>query len=198
MSKALIIVDIQNDFLPGGSLEVPSGNEIIDWINEILPQYELIAVTQDWHPEGHISFASSHSGKRPFDKTEVHGEPQVLWPDHCVQGSPGAGFPGSLDLRPVAAIFRKGMDPEVDSYSGFFDLGRRQTTGLADWLKGMGVREVHICGLAAEICVAYTARDAVEQGFETSILEHGTRYLDEEAYEKCKADLKEDGVRFIS
>ncbi len=198
MQKALIIVDIQNDFLPGGSLAVPSGNEVIAWINEIQPRYDLVAATQDWHPPGHVSFASSHEDKEPFDKIEVHGHPQVLWPEHCVQGTPGAEFPAELDLQQVAAIFRKGMDPEVDSYSGFFDLGRRQSTGLADWLKGMEIDEVHICGLAAEICVAYTARDAAEQGFATAVLERGTRSIDQKDYEQGKADLEEAGIQFFS
>ncbi len=194
--KALILVDVQRDFMPGGSLPVENGDRILPVINRSLTRYPLVAVTQDWHPPGHLSFASSHKGRAPMDVIDLDGLEQVLWPDHCIQGTEGAGFPDELNLNPVTAIFRKGMDREVDSYSAFFDNGHRHKTGLAEWLKAMGVDTVHIAGLAAEVCVAYTARDAVEAGFGVAVVEDGTRPLSEEAFEKVKAELGARGVRF--
>lgn len=195
--KALILVDIQRDFLPGGNLPVENGDRIVPVVNSILPYYPLIAITQDWHLPGHLSFASSHRGREPLEEIELNGLQQTLWPDHCIQGSSGAEFPGELNLNPAAAIFRKGTDPEVDSYSGFFDNGRRHKTGLADWLRGMEVDEAHIAGLAAEICVAYTARDAIELGFRTAVVEDGTRALSSEDFKSVLEELKSKGVRFI-
>ena len=195
--KALILVDVQRDFMPGGNLPVEHGDRIVPVINTIVPHYPLVAVTQDWHPPGHRSFASAHPGHEPLDKIELNGLRQILWPDHCIQGSTGAEFPDSLDLKPAVALFRKGTDPEVDSYSGFFDNGRRHRTGLAEWLRGMEVDEVHIAGLAAEICVAYTARDAAELGFRTTIIEDATRALSDDDFQAVKDELTEKGVRFI-
>jgi nicotinamidase/pyrazinamidase len=131
---ALIIIDVQNDFIPGGSLAVPGGEEIIKIINELQSEFSLVVATQDWHPANHKSFASNHSGKRVFEKVDLHGLEQLLWPDHCIQGSKGAEFHKELDMRKVEAIFRKGMDAEIDSYSGFFDNGYRKSTGLAGYL----------------------------------------------------------------
>ena len=195
--RALILVDVQRDFMPGGKLPVEHGDRIVPVINTIVPHYPLVAVTQDWHPRGHRSFASTHPGHEPLDEIELNGLPQILWPDHCIQGSAGAEFPEALDLNPAAAIFRKGSDPEVDSYSGFYDNGRRHRTGLAEWLRGMDVDEVHIAGLAAEICVAYTARDAAELGFRTTVIEDATRALSEDDLQAVKGELIEKGVRFI-
>lgn len=196
--KALILVDVQRDFMPGGKLPVEQGDRILPVINAVMAQYPLVAITQDWHPPGHRSFASSHPGHEPFDQIKLDGLDQTLWPDHCLQGSEGADFPDELDLRPAAAIFRKGIDPAVDSYSGFYDNGHRRSTGLADWLRGMEVDEVHVAGLVAEICVAYTARDAIEEGFATTVLEDATKALSQDDYATVKEELSAKGVRFAT
>lgn len=193
--KALIIVDIQKDFLPGGTLAVPEGDDVIPVVNRLAEDYPLIAATQDWHPPGHLSFASSHEGRKPFETVELDGLEQILWPDHCTWGSTGAAFPKSLDTGRVAAVFRKGMDPRVDSYSGFFDNGHRHKTGLAEWLRGMEVDALDIVGLAAEVCVAHTARDAAALGFATTLLTDGTPALSEDDFAKTLDDLRAKGVR---
>ena len=194
--KALILVDVQRDFMPGGNLPVDEGDRILPVINRCVERYPLVAVTQDWHPPGHLSFASSHEGRKPMDVIDLDGLEQILWPDHCIQGSEGADFPEELNLNPAAAIFRKGTDRKVDSYSAFFDNGRRHKTGLAEWLRAMDVDTVHIAGLAAEVCVAYTARDAAESEFDVAVVEDGTRALSEEDFGKVKKELEEKGVRF--
>lgn len=194
--KALILVDIQRDFLPGGNLPVENGDRILPVVNDLLPHYPVIAVTQDWHPPEHRSFASAHEGREPLEEIEMDGQTQTLWPDHCIQGSEGAEFPDELDLRPVEAIFRKGTDPEIDSYSGFFDNDHRRKTGLAEWLRAKEVDEVHIAGLAAEVCVAYTAHDAADLGFRTTVVEDATRALSSDDFEKARKELEEKGVRF--
>ncbi len=187
--KALIVVDLQNDFLPGGSLAVPRGEEIIPLVNKIQEKFDLVVATQDWHPKNHLSFASNHPGKQPFEVIDLNGIEQVLWPDHCVQGEKGAEFSRNFDDRRVEAIFRKGTDPSIDSYSGFFDNGRKKSTGLADYLRGRGVRQVYVCGLAAEFCVLYTALDAIELGFETYYLEDVTRSLSQEGFKQAKEQI---------
>lgn len=196
--KALILVDVQNDFMPGGPLEVPDGDAILPVVNRVAETYGLVAVTQDWHPADHASFASQHPGNGPFDRIELDGLEQTLWPDHCVQGSEGADFHMDLNTNPVAAIFRKGMDRRIDSYSGFFDNGRKRSTGLDAWLRGKDVKEVHIAGLAAEICVAFTAADACQCGFDTVVLRNGTKPLDPSAWEKKADELRAQGVRIES
>lgn len=195
--KALIIVDVQRDFVPGGALPVPGGDKIVPVINRLQPQYELVVLTQDWHPPNHLSFASNHPRRRPFETIELDGLQQVLWPDHCVWGSPGADFAEGLDTTRAAAVFRKGMDPHVDSYSAFFDNGRRRKTGLGDWLRGMGVTEVHVVGLAADYCVAYTARDAAELGFQTVIIEDATRPISPAGFARMTEELRKCGVRVV-
>lgn len=195
--KALIIVDVQKDFLPGGNLAVPNGDEVIAAINKIVEGYPLVAVTQDWHPLGHLSFASSHAGKQPLDTIELNGLQQVLWPDHCVWNTEGSEFAEGLNLGPAVAIFRKGVDPEIDSYSGFFDNGRKRKTGLGDWLKAMDVDTVHVAGLAAEYCVAFTAIDAAALGFDTSVLTEATRSLSESDFEAMKRTLLVKGVKVV-
>ena len=192
---ALIIVDVQRDFLPGGALPVPEGDAIIPRLNCLQPHYPLVALTQDWHPPEHLSFAANHPGCRPLEVVELDGLAQVLWPVHCVWNSPGAALAEGLDTGRAAAIFRKGMDARVDSYSGFFDNGRRRKTGLGDWLRGLGVDEVHVAGLAADYCVAYTARDAAELGFRAAIVEDATRPISAEGFARIAAELRQRGVR---
>ncbi|UGU18280.1 bifunctional nicotinamidase/pyrazinamidase [Sinomicrobium kalidii] len=196
--KALLVVDVQNDFLPGGSLAVPHGDEVIPVINALQSRFDLVVATQDWHPGGHLSFASAHPGKNPFEITDLYGLEQVLWPDHCVQGSEGAEFAAALEKNRIAAIFRKGMHPEVDSYSGFFDNGRRYATGLTSYLREMNVTEVYVGGLAADYCVYYTAKDAAIEGFETHYITNATRHIASDSYEKAISDLREIGVHLIT
>jgi nicotinamidase/pyrazinamidase len=191
---ALLIVDVQHDFLPGGALPVPDGHAILPVINRIQARYDLVAVTQDWHPPDHLSFASQHRGLKPLDTVELDGSQQVLWPDHCVWNSPGAALAPELDCARVSAIFRKGMDRRIDSYSAFFDNGRQRKTGLAEWLRAHNVRHVHVAGLAADFCVAYTARDAADLGFQTAILEDATRPISNDGFAEIATDLRARGV----
>lgn len=199
--RALILVDIQNDFMPEGALPVPHGHAVMPVANQLSPRFGVVAATQDWHPPGHVSFASQHAGKEPFDEVDApHGLRQTLWPDHCVQKSQGAQFVEGLDLGPVQAIFRKGTDPTIDSYSGFFDNGHQRTTGLADWLRAFHVTEVYLVGVAADVCVYYTGRDALELGFATNVVEDGTRGVEATAGDVARAfdALREGGARILS
>lgn len=195
--NALILVDIQNDFIPGGSLAVPSGDQIIPLVNELLQSFELVVATQDWHPRHHKSFASNHTGKKPFEKILLHGLDQVLWPDHCIQGTFGAEFSAKLKMDKVEAVFRKGMDPEIDSYSGFYDNGHKRSTGLAGYLRERKVTKVYICGLAADYCVSYTAKDALKENFETYIIEDATRPIDPKGFEMAKDEILSSGGQII-
>ncbi len=195
--KALILTDIQYDFLPGGALAVPEGDSIIPTINALQKHFTLIVATQDWHPRHHLSFASAHAGKTEFDTTMLGDTEQILWPDHCVQGSKGAELSNALSLDRVAAIFRKGMHPEIDSYSAFFDNEHKNSTGLSDYLKGKGVDEVYIVGLAGDFCVAFTALDAIREGFKTIVIEDATKPIDYKGFEKIKSDIVGMGGIFI-
>lgn len=202
--RALILVDIQNDFMPTGALPVPKGDEVIAAANALLGRFELIVATQDWHPPRHGSFASEHEGRSPGELIDLNGVPQVLWPDHCVQGSGGAAFAEGLDVGPVTRVFQKGMDPEVDSYSGFFDNGssdgERHATGLGDWLKERGVEDVFVCGVATDYCVKFTALDAAGLGFRTHLIEDACRgvELNEGNVEGALSELREAGVVVVS
>ena len=196
--KALLVVDIQIDFIPGGSLAVPGGNEIISIVNKLQQQFDVVAATQDWHPGNHKSFASNHKDKNTFDIIQLHRLEQVLWPDHCVQGTKGAEFSKELNMNKVEAIFRKGTDPEIDSYSGFYDNEHRKTTGLADYLKGKQATEVYIAGLAADYCVYYTAKDALLEGFMTYIIEDAVRAINVEGFKKAKEDILSKGGKIIN
>lgn len=175
-STALILVDVQPDFMPGGALPCHEGGDLIEGINHLLHQrrFRHVVATQDWHPRRHISFASSHPGRTPFEQIELYGQTQTLWPEHCVQGTPGAELHGAIDWSTLDAVIRKGNDPAVDSYSGFRENhgphGRRPSTGLAGWLRERGVDEVVVCGLARDVCVLWTAQDAVALGFKASLL----------------------------
>jgi len=177
MATALIVVDLQHDFLPGGALAVPGGDAVIGPINRLIRTggFDRVVATQDWHPPGHRSFASQHPGREPFDTLIVDGAEQLLWPDHCVQGTRGAELTDAADTHAYAAVFRKGMDPAADSYSGFFDNARRHDTGLAGYLRGLGVEAVTITGLAADVCVKFTALDAAAHGFRVTVPRPTTR-----------------------
>jgi nicotinamidase/pyrazinamidase len=194
--KALILVDLQNDFLPGGALAVPEGDRVIPVANRLLDAFPLVVATQDWHPANHGSFAANHPGQKPFDQVDLGGLPQTLWPVHCVQGTPGAELAPGLDRSRIARIFQKGTDPEIDSYSGFFDNGRRKATGLGDWLKEQGVTEVFVCGLATDYCVKFTALDAVALGFRTHLVLDACRgvKLRPHDVEEAVAEMRRAGV----
>ncbi|WP_207493743.1 bifunctional nicotinamidase/pyrazinamidase [Aridibaculum aurantiacum] len=196
--KALILVDIQNDFLPGGKLAVPHGNEIVATCNQLQQYFDVVVATQDWHPADHKSFASQHEGRAPFDVIDLDGLQQTLWPDHCVQASEGAEFSKELEMEKVEAIFRKGMESTIDSYSGFYDNGHRKTTALADYLRGKKVTDVYVVGLAADFCVYFTAKDALAEGFATFIVEDGTRPIDMAGFEAAKDDIRSKGGSIIS
>jgi nicotinamidase/pyrazinamidase len=173
--RALVVVDVQNDFCPGGALAVTDGDAVVPVINALLPRFPLVVATQDWHPAGHASFASSHPGRKPLDVIELNGIPQVLWPDHCVQATPGADFHPELERQFFRAIIRKGTDPRVDSYSAFRDNHREHPTGLASLLRELGVGHVVIVGLTTDYCAAASARDAIELGFSAEIWLPATR-----------------------
>lgn len=195
--KALIVVDIQNDFLQGGSLAVQGGNEIIPVINSIQEKFDLVVATQDWHPKGHKSFASQHSNKSVYEKIDLNGIEQVLWPDHCVQGTVGAEISSELNQNKIEAIFRKGMNTTIDSYSGFYDNGKLKCTGLGDFLKGRGVKEIFVCGLAADYCVYFTAKDALELGYTSTIIENATKAIDVSNFENIKRNFIQSGGNII-
>ena len=173
--KALILVDIQNDFIPGGALEVPRGDEVIPVANRVQKRFDLVVATQDWHPANHGSFAANHPGKKPGDVIELSGLEQILWPVHCVQNTTGAEFAPELDTGNIKKVFQKGTDPAIDSYSGFYDNGYRKATGLGDFLKAQGVSDVYVMGLATDYCVKFSALDAVKLDFNTFLIEDGCR-----------------------
>jgi nicotinamidase/pyrazinamidase len=176
VKRALVLVDLQNDFIPGGSLAVREGDAVIPVANAVQKKkFDLILATQDWHPKDHGSFASNHRGKHPGDMIELGGLQQVLWPDHCVQGSRGAEFHPVLDRARVTKVFRKGTDKEIDSYSTFFDNAHRKSTGLGEYLQEQKVTDVYLLGLATDYCVKYSALDAVKLGFKTHVVIDGCR-----------------------
>jgi nicotinamidase/pyrazinamidase len=167
--EILIIVDVQNDFCPGGALAVPQGDKIVPMINRLAAEFAHVVLTQDWHPRGHASFASSHPGKQPFDTIDVSYGRQILWPDHCVQGTGGADFHPGLDVPHAELVLRKGFRAAIDSYSAFFENDRRTATGLAGYLKERGFERITLCGLATDFCVSYSAIDGRHAGFEVTV-----------------------------
>lgn len=195
--KALIIVDLQNDFLPGGALEVPLGDEIIPLVNKMQEEFSLVIATQDWHPASHGSFASKHKNKQIFDKTTLGGVEQILWPDHCVQGSFGAELSSSLNTNKIEGFFRKGTDPGIDSYSAFFDNGKKKSTGLTGYLKEKNITDVYLCGLAGDVCVAFSALDALEVNFNTFFIKDATRPIDKAGFYEMINKIKEKGGKVI-
>lgn len=178
MTAALIVVDIQNDFLPGGALAVPRGDETVAIANRLMPLFPTVVLTADWHPADHSSFASQHAGKSPYDVVPMPYGNQVLWPDHCVAGTSGADFAAELETVRAHAVIRKGTDKNCDSYSGFLAADRKTPTGLAGYLKSRGVTTVFVCGLATDFCVAWTAQDASAAGFKTYLIEDASRAID--------------------
>jgi nicotinamidase/pyrazinamidase len=196
--KTLVIVDVQNDFMPRGPLEVPGGNLIVPVINKILPGFDLVVATQDWHPVNHKSFASNHNGKKPFDVINLHGILQTMWPDHCIQGTAGANLHKDIDSKKIAAIFRKGMDPEIDSYSGFYDNSHKLSTGLSGYLKEKGASQICFCGLASDICVYYTILDSLLEGFSPTLVEDASRPLYPDKFDDVKCELAKLGVHIIT
>jgi len=173
--QALLLIDIQNDFLPGGALAVPSGGDVIAVANDLMPKYEAVIATQDWHPADHLSFASQHAGKQVGDVVQLAGLAQILWPDHCVQNTAGAEFAADLNKSRIQHVVQKGTDRNIDSYSGFFDNARRKATGLEGYLRAHGIDTLHIVGLATDYCVKATALDAIDLGFRTTLLTAGIR-----------------------
>jgi nicotinamidase/pyrazinamidase len=197
--KALILVDIQNDFVTGGALAVPQGEKIIPIVNQLIPKFDMIIATQDWHPANHGSFADNHQGKNIGEVIDLHGLSQILWPIHCVQNTKGAEFVKELNTAKIQKVFVKGTDNTIDSYSGFFDNGHKKSTGLGDYLKEKGVSQVYVCGLATDYCVKFTALDAKQLGFETYLIEDASKgvNLQPTDVENAIADMKKVGVRVV-
>jgi nicotinamidase/pyrazinamidase len=197
--SVLIVTDVQNDFCPGGALPVPGGDEIVPVINRLMDRFEIAVASQDWHPTGHISVASTHPGKKPFDTIQLDGEEQILWPDHCVPATWGAEFHKDLDIKPIVLVVRKGWHLGVDSYSTFYENDHRTPTGLGFYLKGLGVRNVYLTGLAQDFCVYFSAKDAIALGFETFMVEDATRGLDQPpgSLRAKMEELSAGGLRII-
>jgi nicotinamidase/pyrazinamidase len=197
--KALIIVDVQNDFCPGGALAVRDGDLVVPIINDIAPHFDLVVATRDWHPRNHGSFADNHAAKNVGDVIELHGLPQVLWPVHCVQRTSGADFVASLNTSKIARVFQKGVDPDIDSYSGFYDNGHRRSTGLGEYLKEKGASEIYVAGLATDYCVKFTALDARQLGFRTYLIEDACRgvELGEGDVRRAIEEMRAAGVEVV-
>ena len=198
MKKALLVIDVQNDFCPAGALEVAGGNEIIPYINEEMAKYDCVVLTQDWHPKGHSSFATSHEGKNPLELIKMPYGDQVLWPDHCVQGSKGAEFHPDLNIEQANAIIRKGSNPFIDSYSAFFENDKKTPTGLDGYLKSLEIEKINLVGLATDFCVNYSAQDAANLGYKVSVLEKMCRAIDlNGSLAAAKSEMQNCGVEFI-
>ena len=196
--KTLLVIDVQNDFMPGGALPVPDGDTIVPVINSIQDKFDLIVATQDWHPKAHSSFAVNQEGKSDFDSIEWRGQMQTLWPEHCVQSSKGAELHSELDTTKYEAIFRKGTDINIDSYSAFFDNNHLKSTGLTSYLKEKGATQLYFCGLASDICVYFSVRDAVKEGFECYFIEDASKALNTETFETIKTEMIAMGVHIIT
>ena len=195
----LIVVDVQNDFCPSGALAVPGGGEVATIASRLGSRFANVVLTQDWHSEGHLSFASSHQGKSPYETIDMPYGPQVLWPDHCVQGTDGAAFHADLDIPHAAKIIQKGFRPEIDSYSAFFDNDRQTPTELSEFLRGRGWSRVFLCGLATDFCVHYSALDARAEGFETAVIIDACRAIDlDGSLGAAMAAMDEAGVAVMS
>ena len=197
--KALVVIDPQNDFCPGGALAVAEGDSIMQPINEMMGAFDLVILTQDWHPQGHSSFASSHGGAAPFSLTDMAYGPQVLWPDHCIQGSDGAAFHPALDTVRADAVIRKGSNPVVDSYSAFFENDKATATGLAGLLRDRGCEDLTMVGLATDYCVAWSALDGVANGFRVEVRLPACRAINlDGSLDKSLADMRAAGVTLMA
>jgi nicotinamidase/pyrazinamidase len=197
-ASALLVIDVQNCFLPGGSLAVKDGEQVVPVINRIAKGFANVVMTQDWHTAGHISFASSHAGKKPFEIIDLAYGKQVLWPDHCVQGTDGASLSKDLSIPQAGLVIRKGFHKEVDSYSAFTEADRKTTTGLAAYLKARKLKRLFVAGLATDFCVAWTALDARKAGFETYVVEDACRGIDTQgSLAKAWTDMAKAGVKRI-
>ncbi|NDA29892.1 MAG: bifunctional nicotinamidase/pyrazinamidase [Alphaproteobacteria bacterium] len=198
MKTVLLVIDVQNDFCPAGALAVVGGNEIIPHINEEMAKYDCVVLTQDWHPKGHSSFATSHEGKNPLELIKMPYGDQVLWPDHCIQGSKGAEFHPDLNIEQANAIIRKGSNPFIDSYSAFFENDRKTSTGLDGYLKSLEIEKISLVGLATDFCVNYSAQDAANLGYKVSVLEKMCRAIDlNGSLAAAKSEMQDCGVEFI-
>ncbi len=197
--RALLILDVQNDFLPGGPLAVPRGDEVIPVINELMDQFSLVVATQDWHPANHGSFATQH-GREPGQKVVLNGRDQVLWPVHCVQNTSGAALAASLRRKPIAQIVRKGTDPNVDSYSAFYDNARAHSTGLNDYFRREKIKQVYLVGLATDYCILWSALDAIDLGFEVYVILDACRGIDLHPgdIQAAFSQMRSVGVKLIS
>ena len=201
MKRALILVDLQNDFMPGGALPVPAGDEVVPLANALARgPFDFVVATQDWHPPDHASFAANHPGKKPGDVIELHGAPQILWPVHGVQGTPGAEFAPGFDTSGVERVFHKGTEPTIDSYSTFFDNLHRRSTGLADYLRQKGIDTVYLAGVATDYCVRYSALDARQLGLETFVILDACRGIDLEPgdIERAVEEMRAAGVHIVT
>jgi nicotinamidase/pyrazinamidase len=197
--SALLVVDVQNDFCPGGSLAVESGDEVVPVINRLMPAFPLVVATQDWHPPNHVSFAGIHNGRKPLDVIDAQGIEQVLWPDHCVQGTRGAELHPRLESGRIGLVLRKGMRETLDSYSAFFENDHRTDTGLRHYLKGMKVQDLYVCGLATDYCVLASALDARRLGFRVTLVRDACRGVDfpRGSIEKAIASMQKAGARVM-
>ena len=197
--SALLVMDVQNDFLPGGALAVPRGDEVVPVVNRLASRFANVILTQDWHPANHISFASRHAGRQPFETIELPYGAQILWPDHCVQGSRGAEFHPALAVAHAQAVIRKGYHAHTDSYSALLEADRVTPTGLAGMLRERGIRRVYCCGLATDFCVAWSALDAQAAGFETLVIEDACRAIDTGgSLAEARRALAAAGVRMVA
>lgn len=195
--KTLVIIDVQNDFMPGGALAVPDGDKIVSLINKLQEKFDLVIATQDWHPEKHASFATTHENAKEFEVIDLDGIQQVLWPEHCIRNTSGAEFHPDLKTGKIESIFRKGTDISIDSYSGFYDNAHLKSTGLSGYLKEKKAKELYFVGLAAEYCVKFSILDALDEGFSATLIEDGTRALSDDAFKKAKQDILDKGGKII-
>ncbi|WP_022836617.1 bifunctional nicotinamidase/pyrazinamidase [Salisaeta longa] len=197
--QALLVVDVQNDFCPGGALAVPNGDAVVPVINDLAAAFDHVVLTQDWHPAGHQSFASSHDGNEPYDTITVDYGEQILWPDHCVQGTPGAAFHPDLNVDAAELIIRKGFRPTIDSYSAFYENDGTTPTGLTGYLQTRGIDTLVVVGLAADFCVRWTAVDGRDEGFSVSVVEEATRGIDQDgSLDAAWGAMNDAGVQVIS